>query len=842
MDSNNDNHDPNDLGNNQNQNDQVSQQDEGAAAGPSGLQQAGSDASISIQVEELSLQMDVDLNQNHRSSDSSVPHPNGQNGQNRDGNNQPTGAGEVNPFQDLHPPPQNDEVSAKNSSLSSSTLSPSQSLLTPGQSRSDVNIFSGKKSLNLVFDQNKTLVPNPIATISPTSTVSEPDLSGQSRRKSQRIANLKPIHYSAKSLSKNLFLQTKKSALKTNQNIKVSKKAPTKTSKIFDIGGPTLTQIISDHSIVPQARTDPPKGQRERKRKRLNSSQDSESNLESDANGGVCLHPAPQANHIASSPSRDPTPATALTAQGKHKQGAPRGLADLNLSRPLGLSGLQGFIDSQNQTNQGGFLPTSHGYLVNTPGSFYTPGSKASNSNLAGQQNHNDTNDSLFSMTTTQAGSDHSDLNDGFISPKQTQSRHSNETQEIIRSPTPPILTPEVTSPRGTIPAETQTGESTSVDAIDKFRDALMNTKFVNLDQVSNNFNERRVRFATQEQLNANSNFSNVSKNKSKITKSGYQKLDNLQNWEDYVKSTEQNINPFKVNVNNGTVPKTSQSPSLLSTNDSIPILSLQDRLDIRIYQPALLVWRELRNMLGREVVLRLRLNSLEAIIAEQLYPNWCVSYCPPPGLITTQAQAVEVVALRRTMARMQMELNQQLIRNELSSLGDRISALKTSMAAIYHTPMARDYDLDQAINGAVYLANRERSKQFAEICRRMSAIRVAPEEALWRDLPDFVELPARAIRPAEQAPPNSPNQGGSRRPRQQTPNRSRSRSQSRRRQQGTPPGGGNRGGQQGNRQPRSRQGQRGGRGRGRGRGRPNRDAELLQQLRAWFRDNNKEE
>ena len=832
MDSNND---PNNPLNNHNTSDiqfgYESDQDE-AVPGPSGLQQAGSDNSISIQVNDLSL----DVNVNNNPSGNSLVDQDQNQGEPARHTAAEAGASNANPFQETTAPPQNDEVSQNRFLLSQSQ---SQSLIPPS---------SPSGSRDFLDQNNKQEIP-PVCTV--TSTASEPDLTSQKRRKSARISNLKPVHYSAKSLSKNIILQGLKPAnKKSNLGSKnIGKKPSDLTAKLFKVGGPTLSQVIRGESQDPWGRIETPKPQRPRKKRRLNHSQNSDSDSENNANGGVCLPFPPVSNADPPLRSRDSPQATTLTARGKQlMETTCRTHKQTDISGLQSALGVQTDMDTHNGTPG---LPILHGFHVSTPKSFY----QHDNNSL------NDENDLTLAqreLVRSSISSLNTSVNMSSIV-SETQGHNSVET--TLDPLNDPILNSAVDNISNNTPGPQPTSPTPSVapvlinqdnegmgskDALDKFREILANTKFTPVEPQSNlqKDKNKNVRFRQ------NQNTVIVKNPNLNLGKGGAAKvisLAPLKTWQDYIDLNTVAQNPFSLNLGNqpniGNPPSTTLTPTTGNIvnidNQNLPVLSLQERLDISIYSPALMVWRELRNLLGREVVLRLRQNSVEAILAENLYPNWSVSYSPPTGLISTQEQAQDVVELRRRMARMQLELNLNLLRKELKSLSDKITALKTSLAAIYRTPMASDYSLDAAIDGAIFLANRERSKAFAEICRRMSAIRVAPEESLWRDLPDFVERPARAIRPVDTVPPNSPapaNQGPRRPANRQATPRDRSRSQSRRRQDGGSPGGAR------GRQNRSRSARGRGRGRGRGGSRPSRDSELLQQLRRWFRDNPSEE
>ena len=58
-------------------------------------------------------------------------------------------------------------------------------------------------------------------------------------------------------------------------------------------------------------------------------------------------------------------------------------------------------------------------------------------------------------------------------------------------------------------------------------------------------------------------------------------------------------------------------------------------------------------------------------------------------------------------------------------------------------------------VSGAITMANRTRVQQHAEMCRRLDAIRQAPEESLWMNVPQDFPRPNNAIRaPAAPAQP----------------------------------------------------------------------------------------
>ena len=209
---------------------------------------------------------------------------------------------------------------------------------------------------------------------------------------------------------------------------------------------------------------------------------------------------------------------------------------------------------------------------------------------------------------------------------------------------------------------------------------------------------------------------------------------------------------------------------------------STQDRIQVNIYPPALSLWRDLRNNLSREVTLQLRLNHYEAMLAEELYPSWSVNYHPPSSLYSNNQQVDTVVEARKNIAKLKIDTTIQLTRRELEDAHQRTSSLKASLTALYSTDDAKDYNLENSMQGAIQMANRTRMQQFAELCKRLDAIRLAPEEALWDGIPEDFPRPARAVRAPAPAPSPAPAQWGN-----QAGGQRRNRSQSRQRDRSTP-------------------------------------------------------
>ena len=268
-----------------------------------------------------------------------------------------------------------------------------------------------------------------------------------------------------------------------------------------------------------------------------------------------------------------------------------------------------------------------------------------------------------------------------------------------------------------------------TLDPISKLMILCDNTDFTNKSTCPTLLSKRQVTIKTNNLITTKT-----------TVKLSCDSLPSLTSWDSYLKShdsnpfsMEKNTNALsnltvKVNTNNVKVNKATN----ISTNLS------QDQMSEPIYGDAMSIWRELRNALTRDVVLRMRLRNLQTMLTDSLVPKWSVTYNPPPGLLTNPAQCEHVMNVRRQIFQMQMECTIYLTERELEALKEKIEDLKNSLYALYQTKRGKQYNYQAALNQAVIQADRQRRATFEELSKRLSAIRQAPEEALRQGLPDF--------------------------------------------------------------------------------------------------------
>ena len=210
-----------------------------------------------------------------------------------------------------------------------------------------------------------------------------------------------------------------------------------------------------------------------------------------------------------------------------------------------------------------------------------------------------------------------------------------------------------------------------------------------------------------------------------------------LLTWDCYLKSLDSN--PFSKHDHSAQTPFVVDTNSTNKTHITNKSNTFQHKQgEEMIFKDALGVWRELRNALTRDVVLRLRLKNIQTMLADNLVPKWSVTYSPPSSLLTTQNQIDHVVDVRRQIFRTQLECTKFLTQREIEALEQKIKDLKDSLQALYKTPKGKKHDYQAALNQAVILADRQRRSTFDELNKRLMAIRQAPEEALMQGLPTF--------------------------------------------------------------------------------------------------------
>ena len=239
-----------------------------------------------------------------------------------------------------------------------------------------------------------------------------------------------------------------------------------------------------------------------------------------------------------------------------------------------------------------------------------------------------------------------------------------------------------------------------------------------------------------------------------------------IKNWGSYKETISHN--PFKVISNiNPVDPKNPVNQSNTRSNLlQAPIKG--------VFKGAEAVLNEYTTSLSKEMVTKLHVQQLDSQLEENLYPNWCVTYKPPPTLITNEDKVAKIVQTRERLAREMLRTNLTLYQELLSEHEENSENLVSTLQDIYKTTAAKNYNLNLALDIATSKATKERTKKLNELEKIMTAIRQAPLAALWQGIPEDYDRPDAAIRIANRATRSPNNAPRNNRPQNQNVPRSR--------------------------------------------------------------------
>ena len=219
-----------------------------------------------------------------------------------------------------------------------------------------------------------------------------------------------------------------------------------------------------------------------------------------------------------------------------------------------------------------------------------------------------------------------------------------------------------------------------------------------------------------------------------------------LKDWTIYQQSI--NNNPFsqiQQKSNDSSSPPT-RNPVRFQTN-SVHSISTQGNNAAGVFKQAAPVLDEYKVTLSKELTLKLHVQMLESQLQYRWYPNWCVTYKPPPTLINSEDKVRNLIEIREKLARTMLETNLQFYK-ELHSEMEAINASSVeSLEAMYKTGHGKAYSLENALEKCRIHANDQREKKLDELTKIMTAIGQAPLAALWQGVPEQYERPSGATR-----------------------------------------------------------------------------------------------
>ena len=175
-------------------------------------------------------------------------------------------------------------------------------------------------------------------------------------------------------------------------------------------------------------------------------------------------------------------------------------------------------------------------------------------------------------------------------------------------------------------------------------------------------------------------------------------------------------------------------------------------RIQVPIYPPALTIWKQLRSLQTRKIILQVRSEFYRKIREENGIPEWAVMFNPPHNLLQTERAIEAVVGFRAEMARNNLQMLEDLFSEEIERLSKEINASTASLRVHYDDINSTDYDLEQATSALNRFMLRAQTQEQNSMSKKYNSIMEAPHAALWKN------LPAHATPPASAVPPKTPS------------------------------------------------------------------------------------
>ena len=239
---------------------------------------------------------------------------------------------------------------------------------------------------------------------------------------------------------------------------------------------------------------------------------------------------------------------------------------------------------------------------------------------------------------------------------------------------------------------------------------------------------------------------------------------------------TAQSMRSFKTFMDNILVTVKHSTFALNSDDRQRPsftqhLFPLQDsrpnqRLDVRIYNPAINCWRTLRTLQTKKLQFELRVAFNEKLLNTDHFPGWSVTFNPPTNLLTSTRAIESTVGFRYEQSKNFIRMVNDLMREESDRLTNEIQATMASLECHYQEEAAREYDIREALEALQTLVLRAKQKEEDELANRYDQIHQAPLAALWENLPEGTVLPPAAVRTDRSQPASAFRETGRGNPR----------------------------------------------------------------------------
>ena len=123
---------------------------------------------------------------------------------------------------------------------------------------------------------------------------------------------------------------------------------------------------------------------------------------------------------------------------------------------------------------------------------------------------------------------------------------------------------------------------------------------------------------------------------------------------------------------------------------------SNSQRIMVPIYPPALGVWKQLRSLQMRKIILEVRTEFYKRLRQEGGVPDWAAMFCPPQNLLQTEIAIESTVGFRQEISNQNLQMLEDLLCEESSRITQEINANMASLRVHYDSIESSEFDLEQ--------------------------------------------------------------------------------------------------------------------------------------------------
>ena len=99
---------------------------------------------------------------------------------------------------------------------------------------------------------------------------------------------------------------------------------------------------------------------------------------------------------------------------------------------------------------------------------------------------------------------------------------------------------------------------------------------------------------------------------------------------------------------------------------------------------------------------LRIKAAYYEALIKNDIYPPWTITFQPPPNLMTNQRQADTIVALRKNQAKEMLNTLSRMSNYEADECKNQADSSTQALRTYYQQAEASQFNLNEALDALV--------------------------------------------------------------------------------------------------------------------------------------------